>query len=385
VHRGPVEPGRLPTEEQSLMLRAALLPGSAGLEAGRTWLATADIQRLGKASRGLLPMLYERFRKEGLDGPIMPVLKGVRRHAWYNNRLLFHHGAQAIDRLREAGIEVMVLKGAAMVTAYHHDASLRPMEDLDILVHHQDARSAVSVLQAQGWAMRRGAHRSAHYFEDGLYAVAKGCDLVHRTGIHLDLHWNLLGCGGGAQADEVFWAAAADHLFEGRRVKVLASADQLLHTLVHGAAWSTLSPVRWIPDAMTVLACRPDLDWDRLVRQARVRAFALIVSDALHHLDGHFGGVVPRNVFDTLGGEAPRFLERIERWNITRAGTMGPARLAVAFMCDFLRHSGDRPLPDRLRMFPDYMRHRAGAEDLSRLVVNMAGKLARHLRGSGRR
>jgi hypothetical protein len=36
-------------------------------------------------------------------------------------------------------------------------------------------------------------------------------------------------------------------------------------------------------------------------------------------------------------------------------------------------------------MFPDYMRHRAGAEDLSRLVVNMAGKLARHLRGSGRR
>jgi len=366
------------------MLRAALLPGSAGLEAGRTWLATADIQRLGKASRGLLPMLYERFRNEGLDGPIMPVLKGVKRHAWYNNRLLFHHGAQAIDRLREAGIEVMVLKGAAMVTAYHHDASLRPMEDLDILVHHQDARSAVSVLQAQGWAMRRGAHRSAHYFEDGLYTVAKGCDFVHRTGVHLDLHWNLIGQCMGAQADEDFWAAAVDRTFEGRRVKVLDPADQLLHILVHGAAWSTLSPIRWIPDAMMVLDRRPDLAWDRLVRQACMRDLSLIVGDALRYLDGHFSGVVPRSVLDSLGSKAPRFLERIERWNITRADTMGPSRLAVSFMCDFLRYSRDRPLACRLRMFPDYLRRRAGAEDLSRLVVNVAGKLARHLGGGSR-
>ena len=373
------EPGRLPSAEQALMLRAALLPGVEGIEAAKTWLASADIDRLGKASRGLLPLLYQRFRRDGIEDPLMPTLKGVKRHTWYNNRLLFHHGAAAVRILEQAGIEVMLLKGAALVAAYLHDGSMRPMEDLDLLVRHRDARSAVTALRRQGWIMRHAPHRSGQYLDDGLYTAAKGCHFVHASGIQIDLHWNLTSRCLGPHADDDFWAASRDCRFEGQDARVLHPADQLLHVVIHGAPWSTISPIRWIPDAMVVLRHHPDPGWDRLVAQASARDLSLMVGTALRHLEGHFAGTVPHAVIAALDRVPRRLFERLEHWELTRAGPKGLVRSGVSLLCDHLRESKDRSMPETVRLIPTFLKRRAGSQDLARLASAMTRKVWRHL------
>lgn len=374
-----IEPGRLPSAEQALMLRAALLPGDAGKEAARDWLASADFQRLGKASRGVLPILYERLRRDGFSTPLMPVLKGVKRHTWYNNRRLFHYGGEAVHLLKRAGIDVMVIKGAAMVIDYYHDESMRPMEDLDILVRYSNKRSALRLLLEQGWVMNNKHFLTDQFIEEGLFEIGKSLDLIHPTGIHLDLHWNLTPYCLGDVTDNDFWSEAGECKFEGQLVKVLNPADQLLHILVHGAPWSTISPIRWIPDAVTVLNRHPEFNWERLIEQTHQRSLTLIVGNALRNMDGYTQGLVPPRVLSALDCIAPRIFERIENLHLTHPGHKGLFLSILRIVSDYLRYSRDRGLLDMTILMPRYLKIRFGAKGLSQFISLALVKIGRHL------
>ncbi len=376
---GFTEPGRLPTIEQTLMLRAALLQGNAGKEAARDWLAMADFQRLGKASRGILPILYERLRQDGFSTPLIPVLKGVKRHTWYNNRRLFHHGGEAVRLLKRAGIDVMVIKGAAMVIDYYHDESLRPMEDLDILVRYSDRRSAFRLLIEQGWVINSEHRLTDQYIEEGLFEIGKSLDLIHPTGIHLDLHWNLTPYCLGDVTDDDFWSAAIECTFESQFVKILNPADQLLHILVHGAPWSTISPIRWIPDAVTVLNLHPRFNWDRLIEQAHQRSLTLLVGKMLRILDEYIPSLVPPRVLSALDRRTPMTFERIEYWHMTQPSQKGLLRSILRLLSDYLRYSRDFSLLNKLRRLPRYLKIRFGAKGLYQFISIAMGKIVRHL------
>jgi hypothetical protein len=378
-----IEPGRLPSAEQALILRAALLPGVAGRQAAIDWLASADIQRLGKATRGILPILYERLCKDGFSAPLMPVLKGIKRHTWYNNRRLFHRGGEAIHLLKQAGIEVMVIKGASMVIDYYHDDSLRPMEDLDILVRYSDKSSALRLLIADGWVMSYKDLFTDQFFEDGLFETCKSWGLVHKSGVHLDLHWNLMPYCLGNVADNDFWLAAGECEFENLLVKVLNPADQLLHILVHGAPWSYISPVRWIPDAVMVLNRHPEFDWNRLIEQARQRSLAFMVSKALRDLDGYIDGLVPSRVLNALDRVPPTIFERIEYWHLTQPGQRGISRRIQFILVDYLRYSRGRSLLEIIRLMPHYLKTRFGAKGFCHFISIALVKISKHLSRTG--
>ena len=268
------DPGRLPSDEQLLIIRAALLPGPEGQQARSAWLENAKIERLGKASRRLLPLLYDRFKTDGVNHSLLPMLKGVKRHTWYRNQLLFRCASEAIGTLAERGIESMVIKGAAIATTYYHDASLRPMEDADLLVRYEDAPAAVALLRKKGWAPLDQRACIPAFFHK-IYKYEHAMHLRHPSGQDLDLHWNLLPLCFGSEENEDFWAASRPALFNTRTVRTLDPADQLLHICVHGAAWDPLSPIRWIADAVVVIRATPNLNWERLLRQAKQRELTL--------------------------------------------------------------------------------------------------------------
>lgn len=364
------------------MLHAALLPGELGREAARQWLASVNFETLGKATRAILPILYERLREDGLSTPLMPLLKGVKRHTWYNNRRLFHHGGTAVRLLKEAGIEVMVIKGASMAVHYYHDESLRPMEDLDILVNYQQGRSAVSILTAHGWSISPVycmAGLSDQFIDEDFYVIGKAIHLVHVTGVHLDLHWNLTKYSLGEHADDDFWAGANECAFEGQLVKVLNPADQLFHILVHGAPWSTISPIRWVSDAVTVLRLSPDFDWDRLIQQAQKRSLTLMVRNTLGHLDAYFPDMVAPHVLVRLQDQTPKLFEHIEYWSVTRSGSNGLFRSVVRILSDYLRYSKDRSLFYKALLMPSYLRVRFRAKGFCEFVSIALKKIGKHV------
>lgn len=344
--------GSLPSEEQRLILRAVLLQGREAYEAGNAWLANRDIQRLGRASVRLLPLLYERFRQEGIQHPVLPVLRGVKKHTWSYNRLLFHRASAAIRDLRSAGIEVMVIKGAALTIEYYQDYSLRPMDDVDLLVRYHDAPAAIEVLCRQSWkALEQWNEQKG--FSEQTRRYDHAMHFVHPLGQDLDLHWNLTPFCLGPDADNDFWQASKETTFEGQLVRVLDPADQLLHICVHGAAWERVAPIRWIPDAFAVLRKAPQLDWERLLLQARKRNLTLVVRSALQYIDGNISDAVPASVLSKFRQSEVTVFERLEYWQLLKpAWALGHVRRKL---WTFLRVFQGRTLRHTVLSFPNYL------------------------------
>ena len=139
------EVGWRPTKEQGLLLRASILRGKEAIEALQEWKADINIAQLDQGSQRLLPLLYHNLHSQGIDDSFMNRFKGVHRLTWYKNQLLFHHVTTLLHSFYNAGIQTMVLKGAALTLFYYRDYGLRPMADFDILVQSEQASAAINL------------------------------------------------------------------------------------------------------------------------------------------------------------------------------------------------------------------------------------------------
>jgi hypothetical protein len=96
----------------------------------------------------------------------------------------------------------------------------------------------------------------------------------------------------------------------------------LLQVCAHGAAWHRSPMIRWVGDAMMVMRSTPDLDWDRLVAQARKRRLTLTLSGALEYLGSAFAAPVPAGVLGGLRGSSHGLTERFATRAADRPQTM---------------------------------------------------------------
>jgi hypothetical protein len=136
--------------------------------AARAHCRPEHLQRLAKAcsalsgwrglveyaeEQGLAP-LFECYSKEaGLELPseLRIQLQGLAlRHRWANQQLSAHL-SQILAACQQAGIEVLLLKGAALFHLVYCEPGHRPMRDLDLLTSPQQARKLYSLLQELGY------------------------------------------------------------------------------------------------------------------------------------------------------------------------------------------------------------------------------------------
>lgn len=332
------------------MLRAALQPGPEARQLAVIWLSNADIDSLQFSSLRLMPQLYDRLRREGIEDPLLPKLKGLKKHTWSKNQLLFRGACDAIRALQQAGIDVMVIKGMAMIVGYYHDYSLRPMNDADLLVPYRHARRACEILSRHGWTNEYEDPANPQ-FSEWAFQHEHAAQLYDSLRRDLDLHWNLFWYRIGADVDADFWAASAETAFGSQRVRILNPADQLLHICVHA---TDLAPICWVPDVLAVLRSTPNLDWDRLLTQARKRNFALMTAAALQLVQRDFGDIVPASVVTELkNSPVPRFEKYEYRQMSKPASSLFVSEHKMIYK--FLRLSRGMSLPDRLHFSVEYL------------------------------
>jgi hypothetical protein len=343
------EGGCWPTPTQLLLLRAALLSGKASLDAWRRWKARVHVDTLDRGSTRLLPLLYQNLAAQGVSDPQIARFKGVYRHTWYNNRLLFHNATPVLRAFHEAGIRTMALKGVALVPLYYRDFGVRPMNDFDLLVPTNQARKAIELLVSMGWTPNVD-------HPERLIPVRHGVGFVDAKGRALDLHWHVLQecCQPNADAD--FWACSVPVTIGDVPTLALNPTDQLLHVCVHGLVWNAVAPLRWVADAVVILgAAHADIDWQRLVAQARKRRLVLPVRHALNYLRKALGATIPRETLSALAKEPVSRRERLEYRAMTRPpGILGELPL---YWHRYLRLSGAPTFGHALLGFPRYLQH----------------------------
>lgn len=284
-----------PTREQELLLRAALLQGEPALRAWQNWKVHVNLEQgLDTGSYRLLPLLYRNLQILDVADPLMGKLKGTYHKAWYRNQMLFHTIADVLRLFHAAGIETMILKGAALTLLYYKDYGLRPLSDFDVLVPTVKRGAAIDVLTQAGW---KPLLRPLEKLTDAVLDVWHGWGFENVRRHQFDLHWHVLRQCRYPNADDDFWADAVPVQVADVPTRTLNQADQLLHVCVHGAEWNGVPPLRWIADATVILnASHSEVEWSRLIAQAEKRRLILPLRRALTYLSDSFGVAIPAHI-----------------------------------------------------------------------------------------
>ena len=303
-----------PSREQRLLLEAALLHGERSLCAYREWRAGTNLDaEFSWSVLRLLPAVYEKLRAAGHDDRLMGRLKGVYRRAWYESNQLFHRVRPVVQGLAERGVPVLVLKGAALLLAYYRQHGLRPMADIDLWVSESSLPVALQVLRDQGW--RFGIEPDTDHIRFHHAVQCFGPD-----GGELDLHWHVFWERGRRAVDEAALARSEPIDFLGIPLRQLDPTTLLLHVVTHGVRWNRETPIRWIPDSLTILRQRgADVDWTLFTRLTREMHSARRTSMGLAYLAGRFGAPIPGHVIRTLADTRLTLLERIDNSVLLRS------------------------------------------------------------------
>jgi hypothetical protein len=166
---------------------------------------------------------------------------------------------EALSRLAGEGIDLLLLKGAAL-RAERPGLGGRFQCDLDVLVRRPDLERAERLLQDMGFRL------SESYLDrEGL--LARHFHLgFERRGALLELHWDLDVSSPAGFLDR-FWERSRAVEKDGRTLRVPSPEHQLLFGCLHLSRHSFFGGLRWLADLKYFLPVHPGVR-ERFVREA---------------------------------------------------------------------------------------------------------------------
>ncbi len=283
-----------PTYKQLLLLRAAIFKGDIGLKSWQKWKEEENLDLIDAGSLRLIPLLYKNLLNHNVKDPILSRYKGVYRHYWARNRLLIASIIPIIQALNKEGIEVLIFKGLGLILSLELDAALRPMDDVDILIKPEDFSKALSIIKKLGWKLKDGIDYRLHEFTNEV-------SFRNDKGKFIDVHLHsLLFCKWGTHENE-FWKRSKVKNLNGIPVRVIDDTDNLIHIIVHGLGWNSISPIRWISDSMLIFKNTfHNIEWDYLIEQSKRLNVVLPILKGLSYLKREFNAYIPEYVISNL-------------------------------------------------------------------------------------
>src|SRR4051794_15438255 len=94
-------PGYRWTQDDVLLLRAAVLQDERGARAWRELRPHFDLDSAGGDRSRLLPMAYRTLRALGIDDPDLARLRGIHRATWYRNRMEQARMGEVLQQLHD--------------------------------------------------------------------------------------------------------------------------------------------------------------------------------------------------------------------------------------------------------------------------------------------
>lgn len=225
---------------------------------------------------GLRPLLHARLRAD--DGCPEPVRNDLARHYLANarhNLLLTGVLTDLLVHLAADGVEAVPFKGPVLAQDAYGSLSLREFADLDVVVRPADAERALTLLQAAGYTLQKGA---AGHARTGYHRPLAHLD----TGVEVELHWGVTQAYLNVDLDlEACWSRAHPRSVAGRSLPGFSLEDTLVLLCVHGGKHLWLG-LGWIRDVAGLLAGHPDVAWDVVADTARRAGCERMVRLGLH-------------------------------------------------------------------------------------------------------
>jgi Uncharacterised nucleotidyltransferase len=218
---------------------------------------------------------------------------------------------RAVAAFADAGVDALLLKGAAWAHLLYADPVLRPRRDADVLVDRPALDAADRVLRSLGYETPP-AHTKELVTAQRTYRRVDGLQLAHQ----IDLHWRVTN-------PLVFADALLFARLWPRRVRIdalggawtLGPADALLLACLHRLAHHGDRPeLLWLMDIDRLAARLHADEWSDLVAQAELNGLRGVCALGLARASDWFHTGVPAHVraaleADTAGAPDAIFLQ----------------------------------------------------------------------------
>jgi len=362
VTRGQLRGSFWPSPRQLLILRVITADDAAAADAWKQLRSRLELERLELGSFELMPLMYRRLEEIAPDDPVLAKLAGIYRKTWYTNQIELKGVASALATLVEADTDPLVIDGWELVFRYYGDRGVRAVAGLQIIVPPASASAAGRALLDAGWQadLTPGAP-AIRLVRDGTTCV------LHRELFHEFPR--------AARTTAALWDTAVPLRVEGVDAAMLGPADEFLHVCLNGARARSWPSVRWLADAVRV-AGSGNVDWDRVVRQARLFGATLRLHVALTYLRDSLSCAAPPSVFSELEPLRAGRRERLAHALSASDGVLGPAPESLS---RYLRATADQSAFESIRRLPSFLRDEWGLRRRRSVPAVAAAKAARRM------
>jgi len=305
--RDAVVYGQLSRESAVVALTAA---GPTGEPALLSLLAQPldwdKVVNLATRERAIGPVARE-LRRIGAKTVPKPVLERLGRMGLvteFQLASLHERLGRLLALLAQHNIEALLLKGAGLAYTAYSSLEERPMGDIDLLVHPDDAERAWTLAVEHGWMRRKDVAAERSYEDHQHLSPLEDADGMQ---IGLEIHIALF-------TQQAPFALPAAELWKRARKITIASAPALVpsaeNQLVHAAlhfAWShemTFGTWRTLRDVERIIATNT-LDWNAVIARAKAVRGGTCCYWTLRLARDLAGVTVPRAVLDALSPRLP--------------------------------------------------------------------------------
>jgi hypothetical protein len=285
---------------QLLVIAAGHADDDRAAEAFVEWLATTDIESCHFPEQRLLVRIANRFPETRLKVAERARLNGVVRLLWTRSRLALDNAAPTLKALREAGVELVVLKGMALTALDMQNLKGRIAHDIDILVRVADLPVTLSVLDGAGWRSARGEsslflRERGGAFRSLNFVKPRFGDIDLHTRAYLTTDWR-------QEAESGLWARSTRTKLLDIDVLVPSPTDRLLVATAHGAL-DAHRHSDWLIDCAQLVG-GGGIDWPLVARLGEDLGVAAQVTLGLYFLRDVLGYAIPEETLARLWEKA---------------------------------------------------------------------------------
>lgn len=265
---------------------------------------------------GVAPLVYWKIHNHQVStGSSLPDAIMIRlRDSYYQtlsqNLLIYKELKRLLSAFEDACIQVIVFKGAALAASLYEDLGLRPMGDIDLLVHKEDLYKIFPLMAKLGYTLDSSKLR--FFLMSGVLYEANFDGGPTKTN-HVELHWNLIG-GMYSRFQPIinwFWDNSICVGMDLIKARILKPESHFLYlaahlALKHGMAESILV---WKHDLYLMMdKYRTSIDWNEILQQAHLFQWEYSVQVVVNEVCKIFDLDVPLEV-DSLIKDEKHFLD----------------------------------------------------------------------------
>ncbi|MDH3380031.1 MAG: nucleotidyltransferase family protein, partial [Gammaproteobacteria bacterium] len=182
-----------------------------------------DLDTIDWQTARLLAQAATILSSRGIESTNLATQKVIKRFEWALGENQLQNVRPLLNASAQAGIPIMVFKGAAMHLSGFADGAPRLMADIDILIEPAQIDNVMDVAEGLGWKSKRPLSRTA--IREDLLSSRHSTPLTNGGKSEIDLHTSAFLLNRCPDHDAMMWARSTEARFGDVHVLVPSALD----------------------------------------------------------------------------------------------------------------------------------------------------------------